>query len=110
MDMTHTMSIDTETRDAILELESLIRSHYPGATFSLVRGEDPVGIYLIATVDVDDLDEVVDIFIDRLLQLQIDHGMPLYVIPVRTRERNAKLIEAQSKLRPATRGHAAISS
>ncbi len=34
-----------------------------------------------------DTDAVVDIFIDRLLDLQVEEQLPLYVIPVRPLER-----------------------
>ena len=74
-------------------LQETIRSHYPAATFSLLQGEDPEGTYLQVTVDVEDTDEVVDIFIDRLLQLQIDEGLPVYVIPVRPLERIMALLQ-----------------
>jgi hypothetical protein len=46
-------------------------------------GEDPEGLYVLATVDVDDTDAVVDVYIDRLLTLQIDDGLPIYVVPLR---------------------------
>ena len=36
-----------------------------------------------AIVDVEDTDEVVDVFIDRMLEMQIDEDLPVYVIPVR---------------------------
>ena len=38
---------------------------------------------ILATVDVDDTDVVVDVYIDRLLTLQIEDGLPLYVVPRR---------------------------
>ena len=42
-----------------------------------------------ATVDVDDPDEVVDLVIDRMLALQIDVGLSVHLIPIRTPERTA---------------------
>src|SRR5438067_7522288 len=68
---------------AVTELQDLILGHYPAATFRVARGEDPEGIYVKATVDVEDTDEVVNVFIDRMLDLQIDEGLPVYVVPVR---------------------------
>jgi hypothetical protein len=47
--------------------------------------------HLTAMVDVDDPDEVVDLVIDRMLDLTIDEGVPVYVPSVRTPERIAKL-------------------
>jgi hypothetical protein len=72
---------------AVSELQALIRLHYPAATFQVTQGEDPVGTYVIATVDVDDTDAVVDVYIDRLLKLQIDDSLPVYVVPVRPLDR-----------------------
>jgi hypothetical protein len=72
---------------AVSELEELIRSRYPSAEFAVTEGDDPRGIYLLATVDIEDPDEVVDVFIGRLLQLQVDEALPVYVIPVRPTER-----------------------
>jgi hypothetical protein len=68
---------------AVAELQALIQQHDPTATFHVVQGEDPVGTYVIATVDVDDTDAVVDVYIDRLLELQIDDRLPVYVVPIR---------------------------
>ena len=46
-------------------------------------GDDPDGLYVLATVDVKDTDAVVDVYIDRLLTLQIDDGLLIYVVPLR---------------------------
>ena len=54
---------------AVAELQALIQAYYPDATFQVTHGEDPVGIYVMTTVDVDDIDAVVDVYIDRLLEL-----------------------------------------
>ncbi len=68
---------------AIMELQGLIQQHYPDTTFEVVHGDDPTGIYVLATVDVEDTEAVVDIYIERLLELQIDAGRAVYVVPVR---------------------------
>jgi hypothetical protein len=70
-------------QEAIRELQRLIRWLYPKATFQVEHGDDPAGIYLLATVDVEDTDAVVEVYIERLLELQIDEGLPLYVVPIR---------------------------
>ena len=46
---------------------------------------DPAGTYVLATVDVEDTELVMDAYMDRLLTLQIDEGLPLYVLPLRPR-------------------------
>jgi hypothetical protein len=68
---------------AASELRELIAARYPGATFELTSGDDPAGLYLIPTVDVDDTEEVAEVVTDRLLALQVDDELPVYVFPVR---------------------------
>lgn len=74
---------DPRIQKALADLEGLIHRRYPAATFDVAPGEDPEGIYLTATVDVEDTDEVVDTIIDRLLEIQVEQRLPVYVIPVR---------------------------
>ncbi len=45
---------------------------------------------MITTVDVDDTDAVVEVYIDRLLELQIDDGLSVYVVPIRPLDRFTK--------------------
>jgi hypothetical protein len=53
--------------------------------------DDPETTHIVATVDLDDPDEAVDLVIDRMLELQLDGGIPVYVLPIRTPERVRKL-------------------
>ncbi len=77
---------------AVAELRQLIRERYPAARFSVVTGpEDPQEIHLVATVDLADTDEVLDVVMERMLQLQLDEGLPVYVSPRRTPGRKAAL-------------------
>jgi hypothetical protein len=78
--------LDTHTppiQAAVEELQRLIHGIYPSATFQVVPGDDPAGTYLVATVDIEDVETVIDVYIERLLALQIDHGLPVYVVPMR---------------------------
>jgi hypothetical protein len=78
------LALDTpRMQAAIMELQGLIRQHYPDTTFEVVHGDDPTGIYVLATVDVEDTETVVDVYVDRLLELQIDAGLAVYVVPGR---------------------------
>jgi hypothetical protein len=79
----------TRIQLAINELQTLIRGHYPSAAFATAQGEDPHGVYLTVTVDVEDVDDVVDVYIARLLNMQVDECLPLYVVPVEPPERVA---------------------
>ena len=87
-------------REAIEGFQDLIIAHFPGTTFLVSTGNDPVGVYQDAVVDLDDPDEVMDLIIDRLLTVQIEERLPLYVIPMRTPER-AAAVYARDYARPA---------
>ncbi len=97
-------TLDPSRQRAIAELTALVRSHYPEARFDIAPGEEnPDVTHIFATVDLDDPDVVVDLVIDRMLQLQIDAGIPVYLIPIRTPERTAQVLARQreQRARPA---------
>lgn len=70
---------------AVNELKTAILSRYPDATFKVEPGEDPEGIYIITTVHLEDGTEVFDVIGDRLVDMQVDEGLPIHVIPVQPR-------------------------
>lgn len=77
-------SLDDPRIPAIVaDLRERILAHYPDATFEVARGDDPIGIYVMATVDVEETGEVLDSIMDRLLEVQVDEYLPVYVIPIR---------------------------
>jgi hypothetical protein len=79
---------DPRVQAALSELQEMIRRRYPETIFEVTAGEDnPEAIHLVTTVDLEDTDEVLDLVVDRVLELQIDEGLPVYVIPVRPIER-----------------------
>lgn len=89
-------SIDQRTREALAELQGAIAEKYPTTRFEVRRAEDdPSAIHLVAVSDVDDLDEVGDLVLDRVIELQVDEGLPIHVIPVPTPERVAADVAAQ---------------
>ncbi len=75
-------------QEAVGELKRLLSKHYPEATFRVGRSpEDAAIVHLITVVDVPDTTEVVDLVLDRVLQLQVEENLPIHVIPLRpTRE------------------------
>lgn len=95
MTITHPPERHPGMQAAIAEMQTLIREHHPTATFRVSRGEAPGSVFLTATVDVDDTDDVFDLVVDRLLDLQVEEGVPLQVIPVRTPERIAAILAAR---------------
>ena len=89
---------------ALDELRGIIRRHYPEVRFGLTRGlDDPAIVELVAIVDVDDPDRVLDIVIDRQMQLQIDEGLHIFVVTERPPERVATMLTAGVVARTADR-------
>jgi hypothetical protein len=73
---------------ALDELRGTIRQLHPDACFRIRRGpENAESIELVVTVDLDDPFDVLDAVIDRVVDLQVDHGLPVHVIPVHSPER-----------------------
>jgi hypothetical protein len=89
MNYEHIKGVTTRMQQAIEELRTEILEKYPSASFEVAHGDDPDGIYLTAEVDVDDTLDVFDVVVHRLVSLQVEEGLPLYVVPVQTPERIA---------------------
>jgi hypothetical protein len=93
---------DPKVQAALHELKTLVLQRYPQAQFRVSRGQDdPAAIHLIAIVDVEDTDEVADLTIEREMALQIEDGLPIFVIPVQPIERVSTRWEARLKKRVA---------
>jgi hypothetical protein len=92
--------IDAKMQEAIAEMKHLILQHFPEATFDIGPGEDPVGMYLTATVDREDLWDLIDLCSDRLVDLQVDEGIPLYVIPSRPLARTMEMLQRARERTP----------
>ncbi len=75
--------ISPQEQNARDDFERLIRARYPDATFDVSVGGEPDGVYLTVTVDLDIAGEVIDHILDRLLEVQIDEGLPVYVVTAR---------------------------
>ncbi|MDP2662534.1 MAG: hypothetical protein Q8R28_17580 [Dehalococcoidia bacterium] len=84
---------DEPAQTAIQELKGLITQQYPQATFEVAHGEDPEGVYLKTTVDIEDVDEVLDAVLDRLFAIQVERELPIYVIPLQPVERVLKELQ-----------------
>jgi hypothetical protein len=67
---------------AIAEVEARILAVYPDATFRLVEGEDPIGLYLDAYTDAEDAFAVLDLVSDWLVDLSVNADVHLHVIPL----------------------------
>lgn len=80
---------------ALDELQRLISDRFPTTSFTIAEGTDPLGIYLTATVDLEDTDEIIDLIGDRLLDMQVEEGLLIYVIPQRPIERTLAELRAR---------------
>jgi hypothetical protein len=88
--------------EAVHELQRLITARFPQAAFVVEEGFDPEGIYLVTTVDIADTDEVTAVVGDRLVELQVEEGLPVYVTPLRPLTRVvAQLREREAATPPA---------
>ena len=79
---------DPMIQQAITDLKQRILARYADAWFTVGYGEDPVGIYLNATINVDDAFEMMPLVNDRLHEIQVEQGLPVYLIPLEPRERS----------------------
>lgn len=68
---------------AVCELKALILEQYPTAKFHVYWGDDPSGLHIQPAVDIDDFDLVLNAVIERLLELQVEDGLPIWVLPTR---------------------------
>src|SRR5438128_1331854 len=82
---------------AVEDLKRRLQERFPDATFAVSPGQDPDGLYLSPIVDVEDTDEVLDVVLDRLLEIQVDDGLPLYVVPLLPLERVAEQLKREKK-------------
>ncbi len=88
--------------EAVQELKGLITARFPQAAFVVEEGFDPKGIYLVTTVDITDTDEVTAAVGDRLVELQVTEGLPVYVTPLRPIKRViAQLRERETTTPPS---------
>ncbi len=98
---TASVAIDSPRMDAaIAEIKQVILRGFPEATFSVGPGEDPVGMYLFVTVDLEDLGEVRDLYRDRVVDMQIDEELPLYVVSTRPIARTREMVRRERERMP----------
>jgi hypothetical protein len=69
------------------------------AALAEFEGEDPPGVRLQAIVDIDDTDEVMDLVMDALYDIQVERGLPVYVVTEQPLERVMKELRKQARRR-----------
>src|SRR5436190_14333121 len=100
--------IPPRVADALIELRDMILARYPTATFHVSNGYDePENWHLWTTVDLDDTDEILDLVRDRVLDLQIEERVPVYVIPLDTPERTLAELARRQEARRRRQTHPA---
>ena len=96
--------VGSRMEDALNELRGLIRAHYPQARFSVAHGHDESeNVHLVTTVDLEDADEVLDLVIDRVVELQVEERIPVHVIPVRPVIRVLDSLREHERIEPGVR-------
>ena len=78
----NSITVDAKTQRALTEVQTRIQAVYPEAVFRVSQGEDPAGIYLDAYTDAEDSFCVFDLVNDWLVDLSINEGIALHVIPL----------------------------
>ena len=95
-----TRHLSPRMTEAVRELQGLISASFPQATFVVEEGVDPEGVYVVTTVDIPDTDEVIEAIGDRLVTLQVDEGLPVYVTPLRPVERVVAQLRERKAVSP----------
>ena len=100
---TSEIDLSKEMQEAIDEVTALISAAYPTTTYVIEPGVDPGSVFVQAYVDAIEPDDVMDLYIGRLVTIQVEEGIPLYVFARRTPERlqEYRKIIAKSEKRPA---------
>jgi len=104
MNPDHAFTTTPRVQAAFDELADLILARYPDATFEVEQGEDPDAFWLVATAAFYDRDDIVDLYLDRLVDLRVEEGLPIFVLAQRTPECEAavRAEEEEPALAPAT--------
>jgi hypothetical protein len=81
---------DEKTQQVLTEVQARIKAAYPEATFTVAVGEDPVGIYIDAYTNAPDGFAVLDLVSDWLVDLHVNEGLAIHVIPLPTPQPGAR--------------------
>jgi len=83
---------------AARELRATILEKHPNARFRLARAADEWRSWNLWTmVDAEDLDEVSDLVTERALNMRVEEGIPIHVVPIRGRDAQAGALSATSR-------------
>jgi hypothetical protein len=91
------LTSDPQVQGAVEELRSLIAARYPGARFDVFERDDPKGVRLQATVDLEDTDDVMEAVLDALYDIQVERGLPVYVVTEQSLPRVTEELRARAR-------------
>ena len=101
--MDRSLLSDPRVAAALEQLQSRIAARYPAATFDVFYRDDPDGFRLRATVDLVEPSELMDDVVEMLYALQVEQGLPVYVVAVQSPERVREQLRRLPRWRvPAT--------
>jgi uncharacterized protein (UPF0332 family) len=92
-----TLLSDPRIQEAVEELRTLIAGRYPTARFDVFERDDPEGVRLQAMVDIEDTDEVMDAVMDALYDIQVERGLPVYMVTEQPPARVAEQLRERSR-------------
>src|SRR5687768_5147071 len=87
-------SDEAAIKRAVKGLKALIRTRFPTATFEVGAGDDPPGTHVVASVDTDNLWDLIDLVSPLVMEIQLEQRLPVYVVPSLTPERAAERMRA----------------
>jgi hypothetical protein len=90
---------DPRIKEAVEELRTLIAGRFSTASFDVFERDDPKGVRLRATVDIEDTDEVMEAVLDALYDIQVERGLPVYVVTQQPLSRVAEQLRARGRRR-----------
>ena len=78
---------------AIAELSNLVRARFPNAKIEAYTSYEPIlGVTLAVTADAN-LDEIIDSVIERMVDMQLEEGLPIHISP-RTARPSVSTVQA----------------
>jgi hypothetical protein len=75
---------DEKTQQILVEVQARIKAAYPEATCTVAVGADPVGLYVDASTDAPDGFAALDLVSNWLVDLHVNEGLAMHVIPLPT--------------------------
>lgn len=79
------MMNDPQIQRAVQELKEIVLAQYPDARFEVAFDDEPFGVYITAIVDVEDTEDVSNLYLHRLIEMQVEEDLPIHIYTSRRR-------------------------